>query len=123
MDAVVRVLSGNVDIKNDVLCLERINSRVSSMPVFVNGKISNIYNNPNLNLSISSKLTQQFFDRFFNEKSVYPVKTKGNINFYTTVHRAFDTTSNKSRLNLDESRSVNWIGAEIPGEQLGTVSG
>jgi len=122
LDVVVRVLSGNVNIKNNVLYLDRINSRVSSMPVFVNGKISNIYNNPNLNLSVSSKLTQQFFDRFFNEKSVYPVKTKGNINFYTSLRGPLNAISSKSTLNLDENASIYYMGATIAGAPSGTFN-
>lgn len=47
-------------MRGNVLYLDKINSRVSSMPVFVNGKITNIDKNPNLNLSVSAKLTQIF---------------------------------------------------------------
>ena len=120
--AVVRVLNGNVKARGDVLYLDKINSRVSSMPVFVNGKVSNIYKNPDFNLHISSKLTQQFFDRFYNTKSVYPVKTKGNINLYSQLYGRFDALRVKSALNLDENASIYYMGATIAGAPTGAVN-
>ncbi len=118
----VRILNGNAKARGDVLYLDKINSRVSSMPVFVDGKVSNIYKDPNFNLSISSKLTQQFFDRFFNTQSVYPVKTKGNINLYTQVRGTFDALHAKSMLNLDENSSIYYMGATIAGAPTGAVN-
>ena len=55
LGAVVRVLNGDANIRGNTLYLSRINSRVSSMPVFMNGSISDIYNNPNLNLFVKRK--------------------------------------------------------------------
>ncbi len=120
--AVVRVLNGNAKARGDVLYLDKINSRVSSMPVFVNGKVSNIYKNPNFNVQVSSKLTQQFFDRFYNTKSVYPVKTKGNINLYSQIRGTFDALKVKSALNLDENSSIYYMGATIAGAPTGSVN-
>lgn len=122
LGAVIRVLNGDANIRNNVLYLDKINSRVSSMPVFADGKISNIYKNPNLNLFVSSKLTQQFFDRFFNEKSVYPVKVKGDINFYTKLRGPLDALSTKSTLNLGENSSIYYMGATLAGAPTGTIS-
>ena len=91
--AAVNILSGNARVTGDTVHLERINSRVSSMPVFANGSISNIFRTPNLNVFISAKPTQLFFDRFINSKSVYPVKIKGDVNFNSSLRGPIDRIS------------------------------
>ena len=120
--AKVRILNGNAKARGDVLYLDKINSRVSSMPVFLDGKVSDIYKNPNLNLSVSTKLTQQFFDSFYNTKSVYPLKTKGNINFYTQLRGSIDAFHVQSSLNLDENASIYYMGATIAGAPTGNIN-
>lgn len=119
---VVKVLNGNANMRGDTLYLDKINSRVSSMPVFVDGKITNAYTNPNFNLLVSSKLTQVFFDRFFNSKTVYPVKTKGDINFYTRLNGPLDVLRAKSTLNLGENSSIYYMGATIAGAPTGAFN-
>lgn len=118
----VRVSNGDIIIKNNNLHLDKINSRISSMPVFINGTISDFYKNPNLNLSISTKMTQPFFDRFYNSKFVYPVKTKGDINFYTKLRGPINAISSKSTLNLEENASIYYMGATLAGAPTGTMN-
>lgn len=118
----VKISNGDVYIRNNKLYLDKINSRVSSMPVFVDGTISNFYKNPNLNLSISTKLTQSFFDRFYNSKFVYPVKTKGDINFYTRLKGPINAVSSKSTLNLGENASIYYMGATLAGAPTGAMN-
>lgn len=120
--AVVRILNGNANMRGETLYLDKINSRVSSMPVFVDGKITNAYTNPNLNLQVSAKLTQVFFDRFFNSKTVYPVKTKGDVNFYTRLSGPLTALRAKSTLNLGENSSIYYMGATIAGAPTGAFN-
>ena len=122
LDVVVRVVSGNANMRGDTLYLDKVNSRVSSMPVFLDGKISNIYNVPELNLFVSSKLTQIFFDRFYNSKSVYPVKTKGDINFYSNLRGPLNALRANSTLNLGENSSLYYMGATIAGAPSGAFN-
>ena len=120
LDGLVRVLNGRANIRNNILYLDKVNSRLSSMPVFIDGRIANIYSaNPDLKLYISSKLTQQFFDRFFNSKSVYPVKAKGDINFYSRLSGKLNALNAKSTLKLAENSSIYYMGAMIAGAPTG----
>ena len=122
-DGIVRVIDGRANIRDSVLYLDKISSRLSSMPVFLDGKISNIYsNNPNINLYISSKLTQQFFDRFFNSKFVYPVKTKGEINFHTNLNGKLNSFKANSTLNIGEDASIYYMGATLQGAPTGNIN-
>lgn len=122
LGAVIRVLNGDANMRGNTLYLNRVNSRVSSMPVFMNGSISDIYDNPNLNLFVSAKPTQAFFDRFLNAKSVYPVKIKGDINFNANLKGRLDRMSSKSTLNIGENSSIYYMGATLAGAPTGSMT-
>lgn len=109
----VRVSSGSLFLRNDTLHLNKINAQLGEMPVFLDGKISNIYKNPNLNIYLNAKPTQDFMDQFFNNKSVYPVKLKGDV---TLTSRLTGTQSNinaHSEFNVTEDSRLYYMGATI----------
>ena len=122
-NARVNVLNGNANMRGTTLYLDKVNSTVSSMPVFLNGRISDVYSiNPRLHLSISSKLTQSFFDRFYNSQAVYPVKLKGDVNFNTKLDGPLNALSINSKLNLGENASIYYMGATLAGAPTGAMS-
>lgn len=109
----IKILNGNILFDKDDLNLNKINAYAGVMPVFVNGKISNIVQNPDLNLYVNAKPSQEFFDQFFNSKSVYPIKLKGDVMFSSTLRGTLDRLSSKTELKLDESSSLYYMGATI----------
>ena len=122
-DARVRILSGKANIRNNTLNLGNVNSRLSSMPLFVNGKIDKIQSkNPYLDLYITGKPTQMFFDRFINSKSVYPVKMKGDINFNSKIKGNLNRLYTDTTLNINENSSLYFMGATLSGAPSGIVT-
>lgn len=121
-DAAIRILSGKANIRNNTLYLGNINSRLSSMPLFVNGKITNIQQNPYLDLYLTGKPTQMFFDRFINTKSVYPVKVKGDINFNAKLKGTLDKIYANSILNINENSYIYYMGATLQGAPSGATT-
>ena len=122
LGAVVRILNGEANMRGDTLYLKRVNSRVSSMPVFVDGSVADVFGIPKLNLLVSAKPTQTFFDRFINNKSVYPVKLKGDVNFNSKLRGPIDRISAHSNLNIGENSSIYYMGATLAGAPNGAVS-
>ena len=120
--AVVRILNGDLYVRDNTIYLDKINSRISSMPVFLDGRISNIYKTPNLNIFVSAKPTQSFLDRFYNTKAVYPVKIKGDVNFNTRLHGPVNMISSHSNLNIGENSSIYYLGATIAGAPTGAIA-
>lgn len=120
--SVIRILNGEANMRGNTMYLNRINSKVNSMPVFLNGSISNVYYNPDLNLFVSAKPTQAFFDRLINNKSVYPVKIKGDVNFNTRLRGVLDKISANSNLNIGENSSIYYMGATLAGAPNGAMS-
>ena len=121
-DALIKILNGSANIRNNNLYLERINSRLSSMPVFINGSISDILNTQYINLSVNAKPTQMFFDRFFNAKSVYPIKLKGDVNFSANLKGYLNKLYTNSKLDVRENSYLYYMGATLSGAPTGSNS-
>lgn len=122
INANIRVLNGFASVNDNTLHLNKINSKVGTMPVFVNGKISNIYKKPYIDLYVSGKPTQRFFDIVVNRKSVYPVKVRGDVSFNTKLHGYIDNISSVTNLNVAESSSLYYLGATLEGAPTGVIS-
>ena len=105
--------SGNVLLKNDLLYLNKINSKLGQMPLFLDGKIANVQQNPNLNLYINAKPTQEFFDQFFNKNALYPIKLKGDAILTARVNGDLNNLNTRSTLDILENSSLYYMGASI----------
>lgn len=121
-DAMVKILNGKANIRSNNLYLSKINTRISSMPLFLDGSIADILHKQKMNLYLSAKPTQMFFDRFFNTKSVYPIKVKGDVNVNARVSGTFDQLHVHSTLDVKENSSLYYMGATLVGAPTGSLS-
>lgn len=117
----MKIMNGHYLLNNDTLYLSKINAFVGRMPVFINGKLTNVYKNPDADLYINAKPTQEFFDQFFNNKAVYPIKLKGDVNCTAQVKGTQNKLNTKVDLKLDESSSLYYMGATI-GDMVSPVT-
>ena len=115
LNAKVEILNGKANMRGDTLYLGQINSTISSMPLYLNGSISNILKNPYLNLYTHAKLTQKFLDRVYNDNSVYPIKIKGDVKFGASIKGNPDRLHTTSKLNIEEDSSIYYMGATLAG--------
>ena len=110
----IRIADGNVLYDSNNMNLNRINGHIGEMPVFINGKINKIFSdNPNLNIYLTARPSQEFFDQFFNSQSVYPIKLKGDIVFLSQLNGPMDRLGTKTEIKLDEKSSLYYMGATI----------
>ncbi len=105
--------SGDVLLHNNTVNLNKVNAQFGSMPVFLNGKITNFQKNPNLNLYLNTKLTQEFFDQYFNNKAVYPIKLKGDVILTSKANGILNNLYTNSTLNIDSNSSLYYMGASL----------
>ena len=112
-DTKIILKNGNVLLQNSTLNLNKITAQIGQMPVFANGKIHNIYKNPNLNMYLNLKLAQDFFDQFFNQKSIYPIKVKGDVIVSSKITGGLNNINAKSTLDVKEDSSLYYMGAII----------
>ena len=109
----MNILSGYIELKKDLLVINKVTSVLGEMPIFADGKIYNIDKKPVLSLYINAKPTQEFVEQFFNNRSVYPLKLKGDINFSSTISGPLSAIRNKTILKLAENASIYYMGATL----------
>ena len=112
----VRVQNGHALLDNNILYLSRLNAFIGRMPIFINGRVSNVYKNPDANIYINAKPTQEFFDQFFNNRSVYPIKLKGDVLCTTTLNGPQNRLHTKVEVKMDKGASLYYMGATVGDE-------
>ena len=105
--------SGNILLQNTTLNLNKITAQIGEMPMFLDGKVYDVYKNPNLNLYANAKLAQDLFDQFFNPKSIYPIKVKGDAILSSKISGTLNNINSKSTLDIKENSSLYYMGATI----------
>ena len=107
------VNNSEFELKNSTLRLPKINARFGQMPILFEGKVTNIAQIPNLNMYVNLKPTQEFFDEFYNKKSLYPIKMKGDINLTSRITGDINNINAKTILNIAENSHLYYMGATI----------
>lgn len=107
------IISGNLFMNDSTVNLNKLNSKLGGMPVFINGKISNLFNNPKLNLYVNAKPSQDFIDSYVNNKMVYPIKIKGDLNMTSYVTGYLKNLNTKSKLSLTPNSSIYYMGSTL----------
>lgn len=111
----IKLNSGNLSLNGATLYLNKINSYVGEMPVLIDGKVSNIFKKPNMDLYINAKPTQEFFDQFFNNRTLYPLKLKGDMLFSAKINGFIDNIHSKINMEVAEDSSLYYMGATLGG--------
>ena len=105
---------GNILLQDNNININRLNSNINEMPIFINGKISDITNkNPYINLYINAKPTQDFADKFINANARYPVKVKGDVKVITYLKGYLNNLNTKSNIEIDKGSSIYYMGSTI----------
>ena len=114
----LQIKSGNLFLNNNTLHINKINAQSGDMPVWVDGKINKIFNKkPEFNLYINAKFNREIFDRFFNNRTVYPIKLKGEMVLSSIITGAIDNLKTKSVVKLDENSDLYYMGVSIGDKQ------
>lgn len=109
----VKFNSGNILVRNNTLSLNKISAYFGEMPVFIDGKVYDFYKNPDLSLYVNAKPTQEFFDQFFNNKAVYPIKLKGDVILSSKISGPKNKISSKTEVKIAENSNLYYMGATI----------
>jgi len=109
----IKFNSGNILIRNNLLTLGKINAKIGEMPILIDGNIDNFLKNPDMNLYINTKPTQEFFDQFFNNNALYPIKVKGDIIATSKISGTPDKIAAKTEIQIEEDSYLYYMGATI----------
>lgn len=117
----IRVISGQLGVKNNTCNINRINCLVDEMPILLFGKIDNIYSNPKYNIHMNSKLVQRVFDKYWNAYNIYPVKMNGDILYSSLIEGDKSHIRIKSDIRMEENSSIYYMGASV-GDTLNPIT-
>lgn len=117
----IEISNANMNIKNSILNIYSLNLKLASMPAFIKGNISDIYNAPNMNIYITLKPNQNFADDIFNRSAIYPIKFRGDISNTTTINGKLDNYDIKSTLMIGSNSKIYYMGATLGDDINSTV--
>ncbi len=109
----IKIFSGNIELNDDKLILYKVNANLDSMPILVDGFITNIFENPQFNLYLNSKLSQNFVEKYINKNAVYPLKIKGDIIYSARINGNKNFFNAKTELNLQEDSNISYMGSIV----------
>lgn len=109
----VKIFSGSAELTNNKLALYKVNSIADSMPILIDGLITDLFKNPTFNVYINSKPTQRFIDKYLNKNATYPLKIRGDINYSARLHGTKDSFNAKTEINLQEDSNIYYMGSTI----------
>lgn len=112
-DIPVKVYSGTLEINKDKLTLYKINALLDSMPVLLDGFVTDIFVNPKFNIYVNSKPSQRFIDKYINKNALYPLRIKGDVIYSARINGTRDSFNTKAEANLQEDSSIYYLGATL----------
>lgn len=113
INAPISLKSGTILLQNNTLNLNKLNAEMGKMPIFVNGKVYNIFKNPDLNIYLNAKPDQEFFEQTYNKQSIYPIKLKGDAILTSKINGTLNNLNAKSTFDIKEDSSIYYMGATI----------
>ncbi len=117
----VKIINGSVELKNNRVLLNKINSLADDMPVFIDGSVSNIYKKPHLDIYLNSVPKQSFIDKYINKNTMYPLKIKGDIIYSAKIRGNTDLYNISANAKIGGKASIYYLGATIGDGENETV--
>ncbi len=109
----LKIINGGIELKNNRVYIDKMNTLADDMPIFLNGSISNIYKKPDLNIYLNSVPKQTFIDKYINKNMLYPLKVKGDIIYSANIKGPLDNYNITANAKIGEKASVYYLGATL----------
>ena len=120
-DMPLKIINGSIELKNNQVYFNKINTLADDMPIFTDGNISNIYKRPYLNIYFNSVPKQSFIDKYINKNMMYPLKIKGDIIYSAQIKGYPDLYNISANAKIGEKASVYYLGATIGDSENETI--
>ena len=114
----VSVISGHINIKNNILELNRLYADIGTSRSVIGGKIYNLSKNPNLDLSIYSRLNQKLTDYLYNYSALYPIKIRGDVVLTSLISGSINNPIIKSNIRINKNSNIYYMGAALGEEDV-----
>ncbi|MBR2033345.1 MAG: AsmA family protein, partial [Alphaproteobacteria bacterium] len=102
---------------NEKVFFTKLKSDIDSDPISINGEITSLRTNPQLNIHLSAPLTQNFADKYINKFMIYPLLIKGDIDYRAHITGTLDSINLKANANLKKGASLYYKGAILDAQK------
>lgn len=118
-NALIKVNTGNIELKNNRLLLNALNLNYGTIPVYLNAAVS--YTNPKnpfVDIHFSTSLSENDVDKIINTNLLFPVKVKGEIAAKGILKGFADNYNIYLKVGLDPQNDISYMGSNFGDVEL-----
>ena len=116
-----KIINGQINLKNDKVLLNKINTLADDMPIFINGEIGNLYQKMHHDIYINSVPKQTFIDKYINKRMLYPLKIRGDIIYSANIKGNLDLYNISANAKIGERSNIYYLGATLGDNENPTI--
>ncbi len=112
----VTIDSGKVVLDGKKATLRSIIAQIDNTPVFLNISIWDLDKTAKINGYLTTKLGENFVNKYINSRLTYPLKPKGDISITCDLSGRMDNIRLKTKLKFSPDSDIYYMGANIGDE-------
>lgn len=112
----VLVDTGKIIIKGSRIYLDSVIAQIDNNPMFVNLSVWDLDKTAKLDGYFTSKINEDFVNKYVNSKLTYPIKTKGDITLTVDISGDLNNLKLTSKLKLAKNSDIYYMGANLGNE-------
>ena len=113
----VSVERGDILLEGTKITLHSIIAQIDDTPVFLNLSVRDLDKTMKLGGYFTTKLTEQFVNKYINTQLTYPVKPRGDITITTDISGNINNIRLKPKIKFAPGADVYYMGASLGDEQ------
>ena len=112
----VSIDSGKILLQGKKAALHSIIAQIDNTPVFFNISVWDLDKTAKLKGYLTTKLNENFVNKYINSRLTYPVKIKGDISVTSDISGKMDSMRIQTRLKLAPDADIYYMGANLGNE-------
>ncbi len=115
----VKINSGQVEVRNNKLLLNRLNMNYGTVPFYLNANVNDIYSkNTPFDIRFTTSLSEENVDTLVNPYLSYPLKITGEVGLKGMLKGSSDDYTLYLRTDLDPQNDISYMGANLGDKEL-----
>lgn len=112
----ISVERGDILLDGQKITMHSLIAQVDNNPVFLNLSVKDLDKTMKLNGYFTTKLTEQFVNKYINSLLTYPVKPKGDITVTTDISGDINNLRIRPKLKFAQDADIYYMGANLGDE-------
>lgn len=104
---------GSVVLDGQKAFLRSVVAQIDDTPVFLNFSLYDLDKNAQVNGYFTTKISEQFVNKYINTRLSYPIKTKGDITLTSDVRGSLNKLRIHPKIKLEKGADIYYMGANL----------